>query len=56
MIKLPAFPTIVWVLLAGTLLTRTAFFIVWPFVAIILNELADDGVENRAILRQRTAS
>jgi MFS family permease len=34
--KLPAFPSLVWVLLAGTLLTRTAFFIVWPFVAIIL--------------------
>jgi len=34
--KLPAFPPLVWVLLAGTLLTRTAFFIVWPFVAIIL--------------------
>ncbi len=25
-----------WVLLGGTLLTRVAFFIVWPFVAIIL--------------------
>ena len=36
MFKLPAFPPLVWVLLAGTLLTRTAFFIVWPFVAIIL--------------------
>lgn len=36
MFKLPAFPPLVWVLLAGTLLTRTAFFMVWPFVAIIL--------------------
>ena len=34
--RLPPFPLLVWLLLAGTLLTRTAFFIVWPFVAIIL--------------------
>ena len=36
--KLPAFPVLVWLLLAGTLLTRTAFFLVWPFVAIILQQ------------------
>src|SRR5262245_53738868 len=36
--KLPTFPLLVWLLLAGTLLTRTAFFIVWPFVAIILQQ------------------
>ena len=36
MFKLPAFPFLVWLLLAGHLLTRMAFFMVWPFVAIIL--------------------
>lgn len=30
------FPPLVWVVLFGTLLTRTAFFMVWPFLAIIL--------------------
>jgi MFS family permease len=30
------FPSLVWVVLAGTLLTRTAFFMVWPFLAVIL--------------------
>jgi len=30
------FPALVWMMLAGTLLTRTAFFMVWPFLAIIL--------------------
>jgi MFS family permease len=30
------FPPLVWVVLAGTLLTRTAFFMVWPFLAVIL--------------------
>jgi MFS family permease len=33
---LPAFPPLVWVVLAGTLLTRTAFFMVWPFLAVLL--------------------
>src|SRR6187401_1147169 len=31
-----SFPPLVWIVLAGTLLTRTAFFMVWPFLAIIL--------------------
>lgn len=30
------FPPLVWIVLAGTLLTRTAFFMVWPFLAVIL--------------------
>lgn len=30
------FPTPVWVMLLGTLLTRTAYFMVWPFLAILL--------------------
>src|ERR1700680_2806715 len=34
--KFPAFPPLVWVVLAGTLLIRTAFFLVWPFLAVIL--------------------
>ena len=38
MIHLPAFPRLVWVLLGGTLLIRTAVFLVWPFVAIILQQ------------------
>ncbi len=33
----PPWPLLVWVVLAGTLLTRTAFFMVWPFLAILLN-------------------
>ena len=37
MIRLPAFPPLVWVVLAGTLLTRSAFFMVWPFLAILLD-------------------
>lgn len=36
MIRLPSFPPLVWVVLVGTLLTRMAFFMVWPFLAIIL--------------------
>jgi MFS family permease len=35
-IQLTAFPPLVQILLAGTLLTRTAFFMVWPFLAVIL--------------------
>ncbi len=35
-IKLTASPPLVQILLAGTLLTRTAFFMVWPFLAVIL--------------------
>lgn len=31
------FPLLVWVVLGGTLLTRTAFFMVWPFLAVILD-------------------
>src|SRR5215210_2151122 len=31
-----AFPPLVWIVLGGTLLTRTAFFMVWPFLAVIL--------------------
>ena len=31
-----AFPALVQILLAGTFLTRTAFFMVWPFLAVIL--------------------
>jgi MFS family permease len=34
---LPAFPVLVWVLLAGVFLTRTAFFMVWPFLAVTLD-------------------
>lgn len=30
------FPPLVWTVLFGTLLTRAAFFMVWPFLAIIL--------------------
>jgi MFS family permease len=30
------FPPLVWMTLGGTLLTRTAFFMVWPFLAVIL--------------------
>lgn len=37
MIRPPAFPPLVWVVLAGTLLTRSAFFMVWPFLAILLD-------------------
>lgn len=33
---LQTFPLLVWVVLGGTLLTRTAFFMVWPFLAVIL--------------------
>src|SRR4030081_1313122 len=36
MIQLTASPPLVQILLAGTLLTRTAFFMVWPFLAVIL--------------------
>src|SRR6266852_6483361 len=35
-IRLTASPALVQILLAGTLLTRTAFFMVWPFLAVIL--------------------
>lgn len=34
--RLPDFPPIVWVVLAGSFLLRTAAFMVWPFLAIIL--------------------
>src|SRR5579883_3022275 len=34
--RVPAFPGIVWMVLVGTLLTRTSFFLVWPFLSIIL--------------------
>lgn len=30
------FPPLVWMVLVGTLFTRTAFFMAWPFLAIIL--------------------
>lgn len=30
------FPPLVWMMLVGTLVTRTAFFMVWPFLAVIL--------------------
>lgn len=33
---LPPFPRIVWMVLAGTLLVRTSFFLVWPFLSVIL--------------------
>src|SRR5882672_11413049 len=36
MIHLIAFPSLVQILLAGTFLTRTAFYMVWPFLAVIL--------------------
>jgi MFS family permease len=36
MIQLTAFPLLVQILLGGTFLTRTAFFMVWPFLAVIL--------------------
>jgi MFS family permease len=35
--RLPAFPPLVWVMLAGIFLTRIGFFMVWPFLAVILN-------------------
>jgi MFS family permease len=34
--RLPAFPPIVWLVLCGTLLIRTGFFLVWPFLSVIL--------------------
>lgn len=34
--SLPELPSVVWTVLGGTLLTRTAFFMVWPFLAVIL--------------------
>ena len=34
--RLPAFPPIVWAVLAGILLIRTAAFLVWPFLSVIL--------------------
>jgi len=36
LIRLTTSPPLVQILLAGTLLTRTAFFMVWPFLAVIL--------------------
>jgi MFS family permease len=35
-IQVSAFPALVQIFLAGTFLTRTAFFMVWPFLAVIL--------------------
>lgn len=32
------FPVQIWVVLFGTFLTRAAFFMVWPFMAVILNQ------------------
>ncbi|MBU2864527.1 MFS transporter [Reinekea forsetii] len=32
------FPLQIWVVLIGTFLTRAAFFMVWPFMAVILNQ------------------
>ena len=37
MIRLSLFPPVVWLVLIGTLLTRTAFFMAWPFLAIVLD-------------------
>jgi len=34
--QVSAFPALVQIFLAGTFLTRTAFFMVWPFLAVIL--------------------
>lgn len=34
--RLPPFPRIVWMVLTGTLLIRTSFFLVWPFLSVIL--------------------
>lgn len=31
------FPGPVWIVLLGTLLTRASFFMVWPFMAVILH-------------------
>jgi MFS family permease len=36
--RLAIFPPLVWTMLVGTLLMRTAFFMVWPFLAIILKD------------------
>jgi MFS family permease len=36
--RLPPFPPLVWVLLAGTLFIRAAFFMVWPFLAVVLHD------------------
>ena len=36
MIRIPAFPLLVHVVLAGTFLARIASFMVWPFLAVIL--------------------
>ena len=37
MIRLSLFPPLVWIVLLGMLLTRTAFFMAWPFLAIVLH-------------------
>ena len=34
--KLQQFPTLVWVLIGGTFLTRLAYFMIWPYLALIL--------------------
>ena len=36
-IRIPRFPPLVWLLLTGTLLTRSVFFMVWPFLAVLLD-------------------
>jgi len=35
--RISKFPAPVWVVLLGTFLTRASFFMVWPFMAVILN-------------------
>jgi MFS family permease len=51
MLRLPAFPPLVWVLLGGVFLTRTAFFMVWPFLIVILDrDFGLSPVEVGAIL------
>ncbi|WP_368205929.1 MDR family MFS transporter [Aeromonas sp. s5] len=34
--RLPPFPSLVWIVILGTFMVRTSFFMVWPFLSILL--------------------
>ncbi|HDZ8857862.1 TPA: MFS transporter, partial [Aeromonas dhakensis] len=34
--RLPPFPPLVWIVILGTFMVRTSFFMVWPFLSILL--------------------
>lgn len=36
--KLKQFPQLMWILLFGAFITRGSFYMVWPFLAVILYE------------------